>query len=208
MFIHVLQNNHLSKQNSNTAYQAKQPKQAALLLRRHPHIRINRRTERRKTNTTSSRSLRARLRTKDPARDATSRDTVGEVVLRAQALNAALRASVERTDDTEIFGRGPGAGAHVFEAAAELFAPGEVGEGGSLRGECGVVGHTSHEQAEGTTQRKSHCTGDGGLDGTGFHCCVHRLDHCLLLVTHALHIIRSSHTADGRSHSWKTHVGF
>jgi hypothetical protein len=86
--------------------------------------------------------------------------------------------------------------------------------------------YTSHEQAECTAQRESHCTGDGGLGGTGFHCGVHlsftlactpvalmsmsatnRLDHCLLLVTHALHVVCSSHAADGRSHSWEAHVG-
>lgn len=119
----------------------KQPKQVALLLRRHPHIRINRRTERRKANAASSRSLRTRLRTEDPARDATGRNAIRKIVLRAQALDAALCAGVEGANNTEVLGRGPGAGAHVFEAATELFAPGEVGEGGSLGGECGVVGH-------------------------------------------------------------------
>ena len=112
-----------------------------LLLRRHAHVRINRRTERRKTRTPSGRRLRTSLRTENPTGDTTSGNTVGQVVLRAEPLDAALGARVQRTDDTEVLGGGPRARAHVFEAVAELLAPGEVGNLAALGGEGGVVGH-------------------------------------------------------------------
>ena len=112
-----------------------------LLLRRHAHIRINRRTKRRKTRAPSGRRLRTSLRTENPTRDTTSSDTVGQIILRPEPLDAALGARVQGTDDTEVLSGGPRTRAHVFEAVAELLAPGKVGDLAALGCERGVVGH-------------------------------------------------------------------
>ena len=112
-----------------------------LLFRRHAHIRIDGRTERRKTRTPSGGRLRTSLRTEDPTRDTTSSNTVGKIILRPESLDAALGARVQSTDDAEVLRGGPRTRAHVFEAVAELLAPGEVGDLAALGCERGVVGH-------------------------------------------------------------------
>lgn len=112
-----------------------------LILRRHAHIRINRRTERGKTRTPGRSSLRPGLRTENPTGDTARGNAIREVVLRAQAFDAALGAGVQRAHDAEVLGGRPRARAHILEAVAELLAPGEVGDFAALGGEGGVVGH-------------------------------------------------------------------
>lgn len=112
-----------------------------ILLRGHTHIRINSSTECRKTRTPSHSSLRPGIGPKNPPGDTPRRDAVGEVVLRAQTLNAALRARVQCTHDPEVLGGRPRSSSHVFKAVAKLLAPGEVGNLAALGGEAGVVGH-------------------------------------------------------------------
>lgn len=78
---------------------------SSLILLRHPHISINGSTESRETSAAKSSRLRARLRAENTTSQTTSRNTVGQVVLGAETLDAALGAGVERTDDTEVLGR-------------------------------------------------------------------------------------------------------
>lgn len=103
-----------------------------LLITGHSHVGINSRTERCETSATKGSSLGTRLCTENTTGDTTSSNAVGKIVLRAETFDTALGAGVERTDDTEVLSRGPGSGAHVLETAADLFAPGEVGDGAAL----------------------------------------------------------------------------
>lgn len=112
-----------------------------LLITGHPHVGINSRTERRETSATEGSSLGTRLCAENTTSDTTSGNAVGKIILCAEAFDTALGAGVERTDDTEVLSRGPGAGAHVLETTADLFAPGEVGDGAALGCEGRVVGH-------------------------------------------------------------------
>lgn len=116
---------------------------SSLFRLRHPHISINSCTESGETSATKSRRLWTCLGTQNTAGKTARRNTVGQVVLRAKALDTALSAGVERTDDTEVLGRRPGAGTHIFEATADLLAPGEVGDFAALGCEGRVVGHLS-----------------------------------------------------------------
>jgi hypothetical protein len=117
-----------------------------LVIGGHSHIGINSRTERRETSATERSSLGTGLRAENTTSDTTGGNTIGKIVLCAEALDAALSAGVERTDNAEILSRGPGAGTHVLETAADLFAPGEVGDCAALGCEGRVVGHLSREE--------------------------------------------------------------
>lgn len=138
--VHSIQHNTTNPtQPPNFSY--REERKRLILLRRHPHIRINRRTKRCKTRTPRRRRLRPSLRPQNPPGQTPRRNAIREIVLRPQPLDAALGARVEGADDAEVLGGGPGARAHVFEAVAELLAPGEVGDFAALGGEGGVVGH-------------------------------------------------------------------
>lgn len=136
------------RQNANLNAVHVYPKQSArpnskelLFFPRHPHISINCGTKRRKTRTAPSRCLRPGLSTQYTTSDTPGADTIRKIVLRAQSLNTALGARVQGAHDAKVLGRRPGARAHIFEAVAELLAPGEVRDLAALGGQGGVVGH-------------------------------------------------------------------
>lgn len=112
-----------------------------LLITGHSHVGINSRTERRETSATKGSSLGTRLCAENTTSNTTSGNAVGKVVLCAEAFDAAFGSGVKRTDNTEVLSRGPRAGAHILETAADLFAPGEVRDGAALGCEGRVVGH-------------------------------------------------------------------
>ena len=94
-------------------------------------------------------------------------------------------------------------GPHILEAAADLFAPGEIGQGLARGGEGGVVAHlqkrfafewlvvyensrmkemvegeggicyAGHEQSECSAQREAHDARDEGFAGAGFHAALY-----------------------------------
>lgn len=162
----------------------------------HSHVSINSSTECRETSATKGSRLRTGLGTEDTTGETARRDTVGQVVFRAETLDTTLGAGVERADHTEVLSGGPGAGTHILETATDLLAPGEVGDGAALRGEGGVVGHlgagcqmmerwmawfltwtyTGHEETEGTTETETHCTGNDCLDWTRLHTSLHLVE--------------------------------
>lgn len=132
-----------SAKRRNKAVLSRRIRIERLLITGHSHVGINSRTERRKASAAEGRSLGTSFCAENTTGDTTSGNTVGKIVLCAEAFDAALSAGVERTDDTEVLSRGPGAGAHVLKTAADLFAPGEVGDSAALGCEGRVVGHLS-----------------------------------------------------------------
>ena len=117
-----------------------------LLLRRLPHVSIDGSAEGRKGDAAARHRLRSRALGQDAAGQAARRDAVAEVILGAQALDAALDAREERADLAEVARHGPRPRAHVLEARLQLLAEGEGGvEGfggvGALQGGWRIVLH-------------------------------------------------------------------
>lgn len=112
-----------------------------LLILRHPHVIINRRTERRKARAPHSRSLRSRLRRQHAARDTPRRNAIVQIVFRPEALNAALGAREDSADHAEVFGRRVGGATHFAQPLSQLLPDGEGGDFGALGREGSVVAH-------------------------------------------------------------------
>lgn len=125
-----------------------------LLITRLSHISINRRTKRRKRNAASGHSLRSRILGQDASRQTSRRHAVDQVVLRPQALDAALDSGKQAADLAKVLCHAPGPRAHVLETDFELLAEGERGDGGlavgALEGtaEGCIVGHLQYERLD------------------------------------------------------------
>jgi hypothetical protein len=137
------------------------------VILRHPHIRINCCTKRRKTRTPQRRSLRPSALRQKPSRQAPRRNPVSQIILGSVTFNRTLGTREYRADISEVFGRGPGGAAHFFESLAELFFDWEGGDGGA--GGCGchrsVVAHGGHEEAEDAAEAEAHDAGHGEFAG-------------------------------------------
>lgn len=129
------------------------------IITRHPHIRINRGTKRRKPRTPNRRRLGPTTpRQPTPCR-APRRNPIIEIILRPQAFNRTLCPRKDTADIPEILRAGPRSAAHLFETLPELLFDGEGGKGGGAvgaglvhgvygGGHGGVVAHGGHEEAE------------------------------------------------------------
>nr|POE87271.1 hypothetical protein CFP56_29860 [Quercus suber] len=149
----------------------------AAIIRFHPHVAIDRRRESGESQTAHARGLRTRRPREPTAGEATCRDAVVHVVLRAEPLDHAFRAGEQRADVPEVLGRGIGRLAHVREAAAQLLAHRQLVDVRDAAGHAGahgrVVPHAGHEQAEDAAEREAHRAGHDRLARAGFHHALH-----------------------------------
>ena len=136
-------------------------KASSVLILWHSHPGINRRTERREACASNSRGLRPGIACQNGTGQAARSNAVAKVVLSPQTLDAALDATEERTDGSEVLGRAPGTLAHVLEANGELLAERERGERswvggtGNARNTAGtrgverrIVSHLHHQGSD------------------------------------------------------------
>ena len=122
------------------------PGSLCLVLLWLPHVRIDSRTKCCKGYASTNHSLRASILSQNTTGQATSRNAVGKIVLRAKSLDSAFDSREESADFAEVLGHGERASSHVFEADLELLSEwhgrdglaGSVGDGGAERG---IVGH-------------------------------------------------------------------
>jgi hypothetical protein len=91
---------------------------------RHPHIGIDRRTKRRESAAPEYCSLRTCVPGQYSSCYASSRDTVCQVRLGAQAFDTAFGPGVYSTNQGKVFGGRVRSRTHVLEAATELFPHG------------------------------------------------------------------------------------
>ena len=117
----------------------------SVILLGHTHPCINRCAERRKAGTSNSGSLGSAIPRKDRARHTPRGNPIRHIVLRPEPLDTALDSAEEGADGGKVLGCAPRALAHVFEADAQLLAPGQgAGRGGGAGAGSvigGVVGH-------------------------------------------------------------------
>jgi hypothetical protein len=107
----------------------------------HAHVVIDSGRKRGESSAAQCSRLWTRFIRKSSSCYTTGSNGILEIRLCPKPFNTALGPRVDCPDEGEIFGGRVGSRAHVFEAPAELFPNGEVGQCLSLWSERRIVGH-------------------------------------------------------------------